>query len=140
MKSLVSTGARCVAPVAAIAAVLVSSSASANIRITEVMSSSSGLGAPTPDWIEITNADGRMVTHKQRREVELHANAMVSGTYNGYFKGGHEAAQAPAQPVPGAPAPPAPPVAPVAPSPAGSRSTTTGAAAVDGPSLATSSS
>ena len=46
------------------------------------------------DWIEITNVDGRMVTYKQRREVELHANAMVGGTYNGYFKGGHEAAQA----------------------------------------------
>jgi len=46
------------------------------------------------DWIEITNVDGQMVTHKQRREVELHANAMVGGTYNGYFKGGHEAAQA----------------------------------------------
>ena len=46
------------------------------------------------DWIEITNADGQMTTHKQRREVELHANAMVGGTYNGYFKGGHEAAQA----------------------------------------------
>jgi hypothetical protein len=29
----------------------------------------------------------------QRREVELHANAMVGGTYNGYFKGGHEAAK-----------------------------------------------
>jgi hypothetical protein len=32
-------------------------------------------------------------TIKQRREVELHANAMVGGTYNGYFKGGHEAAK-----------------------------------------------
>jgi hypothetical protein len=30
---------------------------------------------------------------KQRREVELHANAMVGGTYNGYFKGGNEAAK-----------------------------------------------
>jgi hypothetical protein len=32
-------------------------------------------------------------TIKQRREVELHANVMVGGTYNGYFKGGHEAAK-----------------------------------------------
>ena len=32
-------------------------------------------------------------TIKQRREVELHANAMVGGTYNGYFKGGYEAAK-----------------------------------------------
>ncbi|MEY5033205.1 MAG: hypothetical protein RL354_2236, partial [Planctomycetota bacterium] len=31
------------------------SSASANIRITEVMSSSNGGGLPTPDWIEVTN-------------------------------------------------------------------------------------
>jgi hypothetical protein len=32
-------------------------------------------------------------TLKQRREVELHANAMVGGTFNGYFKGGYEAAK-----------------------------------------------
>ena len=32
-------------------------------------------------------------TIKERREVELHANAMVGGTYNGYFKGGYEAAK-----------------------------------------------
>jgi hypothetical protein len=32
-------------------------------------------------------------TMKQRREVELHANAMVGGTFNGYFKGGYEAAK-----------------------------------------------
>lgn len=31
---------------------------------------------------------------KERREVELHANAMVGGTYNGYFKGGYEVAKA----------------------------------------------
>jgi hypothetical protein len=31
---------------------------------------------------------------KQRREVEEHANAQVGGTYNGYFKGGHEQATA----------------------------------------------
>jgi hypothetical protein len=33
-------------------------------------------------------------TIKQRREVELHANAMVGGTYNGYFKEGHRVAKA----------------------------------------------
>jgi hypothetical protein len=43
----------CVA--AATAAFVLSSSAFASIRITEVMSSSNGLGAPTPDWIEVTN-------------------------------------------------------------------------------------
>lgn len=46
MKSLVFSGALCA---------IVAASASANIRITEVMSSSNGLGAPTPDWIEVTN-------------------------------------------------------------------------------------
>ncbi len=33
----------------------VASAAHANIRITEVMSSSNGNGVPTPDWFEITN-------------------------------------------------------------------------------------
>ncbi|MCB1065394.1 MAG: DUF1592 domain-containing protein [Verrucomicrobiae bacterium] len=33
-------------------------------------------------------------TWKQRREVEEHANAKVGGTYNGYFKGGNDAAKA----------------------------------------------
>jgi hypothetical protein len=33
----------------------VASPAFATIRITEVMSSSNGLGSPTPDWIEVTN-------------------------------------------------------------------------------------
>ncbi|MBM4096784.1 MAG: hypothetical protein FJ261_08415, partial [Planctomycetes bacterium] len=36
-------------------------------------------------------APGRTI--KERREVELHANRMVGGTYNGYFKGGYEAAR-----------------------------------------------
>jgi hypothetical protein len=31
---------------------------------------------------------------KERREVELHANAMVGGTYNGYYKGGYTVAKA----------------------------------------------
>ena len=33
-------------------------------------------------------------TYKERREVELHANAMVGGTYNGYYKEGHRVAKA----------------------------------------------
>jgi len=32
-------------------------------------------------------------TIRERREIELHANAMVGGTYNGYFKCGYEAAK-----------------------------------------------
>lgn len=54
------------------------------------------------DWIEVESRSVELesvspahasVTIKQRREVELHANAMVGGTYNGYFKGGNEAAK-----------------------------------------------
>lgn len=47
------------------------------------------------DWIEVASASAPALTKtiKQRREVELHANAMVGGTYNGYFKGGYEAAK-----------------------------------------------
>lgn len=53
------------------------------------------------DWLELegpVNASAPSATVltktiKQRREVELHANAMVGGTYNGYFKGGYEAAK-----------------------------------------------
>jgi len=40
-----------------------------------------------------TSAPGLTKTTKERREVELHANAMVGGTYNGYFKQGYEAAK-----------------------------------------------
>ncbi len=47
------------------------------------------------DWIEVAGASAPALTKmiKERREVELHANAMVGGTYNGYFKGGYEAAK-----------------------------------------------
>ncbi|WP_397380264.1 DUF1592 domain-containing protein [Prosthecobacter sp.] len=48
------------------------------------------------DWIEVASANAAnpvAKTIKERREVELHANAMVGGTYNGYFKGGNEAAK-----------------------------------------------
>jgi hypothetical protein len=47
------------------------------------------------DWIEVAKRECATLTKtiKQRREVELHANAMVGGTYNGYFKGGYEAAK-----------------------------------------------
>jgi hypothetical protein len=49
------------------------------------------------DFVElegpVNNAPALTKTIKQRREVELHANAMVGGTYNGYFKGGYEAAK-----------------------------------------------
>ena len=46
------------------------------------------------DWIEVFNAEVAPAALKERREVELHANRMVGGTYNGYYKGGNEAAKA----------------------------------------------
>jgi hypothetical protein len=51
------------------------------------------------DWIELVSADATPPTPaltktiKEHREFELHATAMVGGTYNGYFKGGYEAAK-----------------------------------------------
>ena len=48
------------------------------------------------DWIEVEGPVGAAAPVKtitERREVELHANRMVGGTYNGYFKGGYEAAK-----------------------------------------------
>jgi hypothetical protein len=46
------------------------------------------------DWIEVFNAEVAPAALKERREVELHANRMVGGTYDGYYKGGNEAAKA----------------------------------------------
>ena len=52
------------------------------------------------DWVEIEGpvAAGTPAlasnTIKERREVESHANAMVGGTYNGYYKGGYTVAKA----------------------------------------------
>ena len=58
-----------------------------------------GYGHPPAIWIDWVELEGphdpsgpKIWT--QRREVEQHANAKVGGTYNGYFKGGHEQAQA----------------------------------------------
>ena len=57
-----------------------------------------GYGHPPAIWIDWVELEGpHSATRKQwkqRREVELHANAKVSGTYNGYFKGGHDNAKA----------------------------------------------
>ena len=57
-----------------------------------------GYGHPPAIWIDWVELEGpHSATRKrwkQRREVELHANAKVGGTYNGYFKGGHDKAQA----------------------------------------------
>ncbi len=49
------------------------------------------------DWIEVVSAGEMKLatkTIKERREVELHANAVVGGTYNGYMKGGYTVAKA----------------------------------------------
>jgi hypothetical protein len=57
-----------------------------------------GYGHPPAIWIDWVEVSGPVEANsqrwKQRREVELHANRKVGGTYNGYFKGGHENAQA----------------------------------------------
>ena len=58
-----------------------------------------GYGHPPAIWIDWVELEGphdpnRLKTWKQRREVEHHANAKVGGTYNDYFKGGHDKAQA----------------------------------------------
>jgi hypothetical protein len=63
-----------------------------------------GTGPRPCIWVDFVELDGPVNakptpalassrTIKQRREVELHANAMVGGTYRGYFKGGYEAAK-----------------------------------------------
>jgi hypothetical protein len=54
-------------------------------------------------WVDYVELEGPVAVaaetqtakvYKQRREVELHANAMVAGTYNGYFKEGYRVAKA----------------------------------------------
>lgn len=60
-----------------------------------------GTGPRPCIWIDHVELEGPQATEqpaitntiRQRREVELHANAMVGGTYNGYFKQGYEAAK-----------------------------------------------
>lgn len=47
------------------------------------------------DWIEVVSTRLTAATSlRERREVELHANAKVGGTYNGYYKGGYAVAKA----------------------------------------------
>ncbi len=57
-----------------------------------------GYGHPPAIWIDWVELEGPLDTTakrwKQRREVEVHANAKVGGTYNGWFKGGNEKAKA----------------------------------------------
>lgn len=60
-----------------------------------------GYGTPPAIWVDWIELEGpinsntwKPNTWKQRREVEVHANVKVGGTYNGYFKGGYEQAQA----------------------------------------------
>ncbi|MGI9472212.1 MAG: DUF1592 domain-containing protein, partial [Rubripirellula sp.] len=57
-----------------------------------------GYGHPPAIWIDWVELEGPLNpssarSWKQRREVEEHANAKVGGTYNGYFKGGHDKAK-----------------------------------------------
>ena len=68
--------------VAALAASF-ASVASANIRITEVMSSSNGGGTPTPDWIEVTNYGSSSVDLTGWRIDDGSFNVAVSAALNG---------------------------------------------------------
>ena len=56
-----------------------------------------GFGIPPAIWIDWVELEGPHSAtgkrRKQRREVEQHANAKVGGTYNGWFKGGHDNAK-----------------------------------------------
>ncbi len=61
----------------------VASPALASIRITEVMSSSNGLGAPTPDWIEVTNYGSSAVSLAGWRFDDGSFNFAVSAALNG---------------------------------------------------------
>ncbi|MDA7518166.1 DUF1592 domain-containing protein, partial [bacterium] len=62
-----------------------------------VFKKENGYGHPPAIWIDWVELEGphspKAFTWTQRREVEEHANKKVGGTYNGYFKGGHELAQ-----------------------------------------------
>ena len=58
-----------------------------------------GYGYPPAIWVDWIELEGPIASSgprkwKQRRQVEEHANTKVGGTYNGYFKGGHDNAKA----------------------------------------------
>ncbi len=61
----------------------VASPAFATIRITEVMSSSNGLGSPTPDWIEVTNYGSTAVSLANWRMDDGSFSFAVSAALNG---------------------------------------------------------
>lgn len=58
-------------------------SAHASIRITEVMSSSNGLGSPTPDWIEVTNYGTSAISLAGWRIDDGSFNFAASAALNG---------------------------------------------------------
>ena len=68
---------------AAALAATVASTASASIRITEVMSSSNGGGSPTPDWIEVTNYGTSAVSLSGWRMDDGSFNFAASVALNG---------------------------------------------------------
>jgi MYXO-CTERM domain-containing protein len=74
---------RVICTAAALSAVALSSSALASIRITEVMSSSNGLGSPTPDWIEVTNYGSSAVDLTGWRIDDGSFSFAVSAALNG---------------------------------------------------------
>ena len=74
----------------------------AEVRLYHDEFEKSGHGPPPAIWVDWLELEGpaHMATApvaartiKEHREVELHANAMVGGTYKGYYVGGEKAAQ-----------------------------------------------
>ena len=63
--------------------VFVASSAHANIRITEVMSSSNGGGVPTSDWFEMTNYGSSAIDLTGWRMDDGSVNPLASVALNG---------------------------------------------------------
>ncbi|WP_395736879.1 DUF1592 domain-containing protein [Prosthecobacter sp.] len=75
----------------------------AEIRLYHDEFEKTGHGPPPAIWVDWLEIEGPAHatppppvaghTIKEHREVELHANAMVGGTYKGYYVGGEKAAQ-----------------------------------------------
>lgn len=68
---------------AAVSAAAIASVASANLRITEAMSSSNGNGTPTPDWFELTNYGSSAISISGLRVDDSSYNFAVSVALSG---------------------------------------------------------
>ena len=69
------------------------------VRAFSAAKKKNGYGIPPAIWVDWVELEGphdpsQTKVVKQRREVETHANKKVGGTYNEWFKGGYDQAQA----------------------------------------------